>query len=48
VTPPNWTTTTTFAKEISKAIDRMSFEEKVAFRFAVLLKYAETRRRLLN
>jgi hypothetical protein len=48
MTKPNWTTMTTFAKEISKAIERMTFEEKAAFRFAVSMKYPELRRRLLN
>ena len=48
MTGPHWTTTTAFLKEISKAIKRMSFEEKAAWRFAVLMKYPETRRRLLN
>jgi hypothetical protein len=48
VTPPNWTTTTDFAKEISKVIERMTFEEKAAFRFALAMKYSELRKRLLN
>jgi len=48
VTGPVWTTTTAFAKEISKALNRMTFEEKAAWRFAVLMKYPETSRRLLN
>jgi len=48
VTGPKWTTVAAFARELSRAIDQMSFEEKAAWRFAVLMKYPETRRRLLN
>jgi len=48
VTGPHWTTVAAFAKEVSKALDRMTFEEKAAWRFHVSMKHPELRRRILN
>jgi hypothetical protein len=45
--PKLWTMSQMF-REVSKALNRMTFAEKAAFRFEVLMKYPETRRRLLN
>jgi hypothetical protein len=48
MTNPSCGTCFNLLAEISKAFDRMTFEEKAAWRFKVLMQYPETRRRLLN